>query len=348
MASVLHTLAFLIALATAGARPAAALGGFAPALHVFRAWETWRLAGSAAVAALLLAASGLQQALPGWLLWTCLGLLVFAWLFDLRRLFPEIALVDARRASDMVLDPADEVLGVGIDEQQIAFPLADALRPRHLIHHSFGGTPLFASYCALCNSALVFGREIDGTPLYFEVVGVWRRNLVMRDRQTRSLWQQATGDCILGPLAGKALPLLSGENTTWEAWRAKWPGTAIAAPCHEAIGGYLSRRTMDRLLRRTMPRVTPPGKVRLDGLPPKTTVFGLRLNGEAMAYPLSRLEARPAFDDVVGGVPLALRYDPDARFLTVETGDGTPPPMVEKHWWLGWKEFNPSTRIWPG
>lgn len=50
----------------------------------------------------------------------------------------------------------------------------------------------------------------------------------MRDRETGALWQHATGEALIGPLAGAKLEWLGGEQMTWAAWRTEHPDTVVA------------------------------------------------------------------------------------------------------------------------
>ena len=79
-----------------------------------------------------------------------------------------------------------------------------------IVNDNIGGTPVSITYCPLCNSALVFNRnvqfeEIDYL-LDFGTSGMLRKsNLVMWDRQTETWWQQLSGTGIVGKLAGAEL-----------------------------------------------------------------------------------------------------------------------------------------------
>jgi hypothetical protein len=57
----------------------------------------------------------------------------------------------------------------------------------------------------------VYASEVNDQRLMFEVAGVYRRNMIIRDRQTGTLWQHATGEALMGPLKGVQLQLLGGE-----------------------------------------------------------------------------------------------------------------------------------------
>ena len=54
-------------------------------------------------------------------------------------------------------------------------------------HDVVGGRPIAVMWCPLCNTALVFDREVDGQILTFGVSGLLRQsNLIMRDHETES------------------------------------------------------------------------------------------------------------------------------------------------------------------
>ena len=76
----------------------------------------------------------------------------------------------------------------------------------------------------------MFRDNVNGQVLHFDLVGLNGSNFVMRDRQTHSEWQQATGEAIAGPLKGTRLEVLPFVVTTWEEWRTKYPQTLALVP----------------------------------------------------------------------------------------------------------------------
>ena len=79
----------------------------------------------------------------------------------------------------------------------------------------------------------MYAAEVNDQRLMFEVAGVYRRNMIIRDRQTGTLWQHATGEALMGPLKGVQLQLLGGELTSWSRWKEMYPHTSMAGePLH--------------------------------------------------------------------------------------------------------------------
>jgi hypothetical protein len=75
-----------------------------------------------------------------------------------------------------------------------AYPLR-ILIWHEIVNDTVGGVPVVVTYCPLCNTSLVFRRELDGRTLDFGTTGKLRNSdLVMYDRQTESWWQQFTGE----------------------------------------------------------------------------------------------------------------------------------------------------------
>ena len=51
------------------------------------------------------------------------------------------------------------------------------------------------------------------------------------------------------------------------------------------------------------------------------------------------------FTDEFKGKELELNFNEKSESLTATAPDSSD-VLVEKHWWLGWKEFHPNTEIW--
>lgn len=225
----------------------------------------------------------------------------------------------------------------------------------------------------------MYAATVQGQRLTFDAEAVWRRNMIMRDRETGTLWQQATGEGLAGPLAGERLRLLGGEQMTWVAWRAENPDTLVALGPDE-WPGMLPLPLTERVLEVATRSGWVPGRVRTDErLPQNEEIAGVRLRGEARAYPLAALRTQGVINDDLGGMPIALVYAPagdrvrafhrpgkgpfrkqDGK-LTTPAGEtqwnqcGQPlgdtpstliPIHVRRQWWNAWYEFHPGTTVW--
>ena len=85
------------------------------------------------------------------------------------------------------------------------------------------------------DTAITFDRRVDGTVRDFGVSGMLRNSdMVMFDRQSDSLWQQATGEAIVGAATGSRLEIISSQVVSFDDFRKSFP-----------LGRVLDRPTRD-------------------------------------------------------------------------------------------------------
>lgn len=220
---------------------------------------------------------------------------------------------------------------------------------------------------------------MDGKTLHFHAEAVWRRNMIMRDRETGTLWQHATGEALIGPLEGSRLEVLGGERITWAGWREQYPDTKIAVAPDEWPGVLPLSVTMKILEFATRSGRVPGLTLTDDRLPQNEEIVGVSLAGEACAYPVASLRRHEVLNDMVGGIPIVVVYrsrteqvgifrrpaeqislSAQGEFLMSEDGAmhwdrrGQPlsgtnkslqPVRYERQWWSAWYEFHPGTGV---
>ncbi len=170
--------------------------------------------------------------------------------------------------------------------------------------------------------------------------------MIIRDRETGTLWQQATGEAVYGPLRGQQLELLGGELTTWGAWRAEHPDT-LAGLEAEPGPRFPPRRAIMFLLEHATAGAWVPGLTPTDRrLPTNAEVVGLQHGGAARAYPLALLRERGAVDDELGGLAITVAYDAGADRVRAYERPGGRPLWVQRTFWAGWFEFHPETTLY--
>jgi Protein of unknown function (DUF3179) len=126
------------------------------------------------------------------------------------------------------LAPAEPVAAVQVGGQAKAYPL-QILAWHEIVNDTVGGVPVSVSYCPLCNTAITWRRPlVDGAVTTFGTSGkVYQSNLVMYDRATRSLWPQALGQAVVGPLTGQRLQGVPTQIVSWAAFRTSFPGGLV-------------------------------------------------------------------------------------------------------------------------
>jgi hypothetical protein len=151
--------------------------------------------------------------------------------------------------------------------------------------------PVTITYCPLCNTGIAFRRPvIDGKLLDFGTSGkLYHSNLVMYDRQTKSLWPQALGQAVMGPLTGTTLDLVPVQMVAWTDWLAEHPrGKVLSTDTGvERLYGQNPYEGYDRP--DSAPFLfqgTPDPR-----LPPKARVVGVQVGSDVVAFPYDRLRA---------------------------------------------------------
>jgi hypothetical protein len=219
------------------------------------------------------------------------------------------------------LDPDDLVLGVVIKDDAVAFPVR-RIGYHHVVNVTVGGEPIVASYCTLCHTGTIFKRTMNGLVLTFRLIGINNQNALVEDVESRSWWQQASGEAIAGPLKGWRLTPLVHDEVTYALWAREYPHTKVLArvePDFDLDKGWEDR--MDKV-RTVVP--APPD----DPLHRRAYVVGIVAGGKAKAYPKINIAPnslrgpnKPAMTyavmDRVGGVPVAVLVGGDGISVRV-------------------------------
>ncbi len=190
-----------------------------------------------------------------------------------------------------------------------AYPLA-ILIWHEIVNDTIGGQPISVTFCPLCNTAIVFDRNFDDQVLDFGTSGLLRNSdLVMWDRQTETLWQQATGEGIVGKFAGQSLAFLPGSVISFDEFRNRYPN-----------GQVLSRETGHSRRYGNNPYTGYDGvgsrpflfSGEIDErLPAMERVVGLIVEEQAVAYPFSTLSQAGIINDKINEQPVAVFFAPD-------------------------------------
>lgn len=101
----------------------------------------------------------------------------------------------------------DLVFGVSINDDARAYPLR-IMGWHEMFNEVIGGVPVALAYCTLCGSGILFETHVDGRsdPFVFGSSGfLYRSNKLMFDRATNSLWNQYTGQPVIGPLVDSSI-----------------------------------------------------------------------------------------------------------------------------------------------
>ena len=129
--------------------------------------------------------------------------------------------------ADAWLEASDPVIVVEHESLVKAYPLR-ILIWHEIVNDAVGGRPLTITFCPLCNTALVFDREVGDRTLDFGTTGSLRHSdLIMYDRQTETWWQQATGEAIVGDLLGTHLEYYPANTLAWDTVKELYPHAEV-------------------------------------------------------------------------------------------------------------------------
>ena len=121
------------------------------------------------------------------------------------------------------------VVGVSIDGNSKAYAL-DALSNANALNDTFADQDVLAFYDDATATALIFDRNVNGTPLTFSAQGVPNGvQTVLVDDQTGSRWSAFSGRALDGELQGAALKRIPSHLSFWFAWSDWHPQTQLYA-----------------------------------------------------------------------------------------------------------------------
>jgi hypothetical protein len=215
--------------------------------------------------------------------------------------------VDTDRAASW-LGSKEPVLVVEHGDEARSYPL-QILIWHELVNDQVGDLPILVSFCPLCNSALVFDRRLGAKVYDFGVSGMLRHSdMVMYDRQTDSLWQQITGDAIVGSLTGKKLTVVSSQIVSFETFSKSFPDGKVLSreTGHRRPYGqnpYVGYEFGNRLF---MP-------VRFDrsaSMKPLERIVTISQGSTTRAYPLSLLRRHRVVEDRVNERGYVILHEP--------------------------------------
>lgn len=248
--------------------------------------------------------------------------------------------------ADSWLGSEDIVFGLDYNGEQRAYPQR-ILNWHEIVNDEVDGEPIAITFCPLCGSALAFDRRVEGRVLDFGVSGkLHNSDLVMYDRQTESLWQQITGEAIVGEFFGTRLTSIPMDTLRWREWRETHPGTEVLSRetgflrdyAQHPYGTYEEDRAVYFPVENGVDET----------IHPKTVVYGVVVNDVAKAYTQKALERETLDDgvltDLLGGERLRLSYSKGEVFvenLSIKTE-----VIPTRAFWFAWKAFYPKAELY--
>lgn len=210
----------------------------------------------------------------------------------------------------------DPVVGVVASGVARAYPWWVA-KNYHAINDVIGDTAVAIAFCEQCTGAAAFRRRLNGRLLSMEVPGVYNGTIVLRDRETGTIWAPFSGRALEGPLAGRKLDRIPVSLTRWGEWKSRHPQTGVVWAPEEGRDGHGSWYEPGKWgIVSEMGATIENWDARL---PENALVYGVDIEEAARSYPIAEIEARSGLvNDLFRGVPVIIRARGDLEVVGFE------------------------------
>ena len=202
------------------------------------------------------------------------------------------------------LNGVEPVISLEINGEARAYPI-QILMWHEIANDELGGVPVSVTFCPLCYSAIVFDRRHDGEVLEFGVSGLLRHSdMIMYDRKTESLWQQFSGEALVGDYTGDFLTIVPSQLISFDQFREAHPDAPVLSRetghrrnyGENPYAGYDDINNSPFMLRKEVS-----GEIS-----PMEKVVGVRTEQEVKGYTYSVTRERRVLHDEVGGEPIVI------------------------------------------
>lgn len=243
--------------------------------------------------------------------------------------------------------PEGDGIAVTVGKTHRFYPY-QVLVNHEIVNDQIEDTPVLVTYCPLCYTGIVFDPVLEGKRTAFGVSGtLWNSNLLMYNRSIpESLWSQAAGEAVIGPLTGTVLEVLPFDITTFGAFVAEYPESEIV------IGDAKSPRiyggdAYGGDLRNPNIRFDSTGE-QDTRLAPTDIVMGINIDGNARAYHVQAVEKAGEFTEEFAGRTLKVMFITDIGAMRVyDVTDGAEERLNPfPSFWFSWASTHPETSLY--
>lgn len=269
--------------------------------------------------------------------------------------------VSVNDATFLAEDDLGLLLTVGNDTRFYPFRI---LNWHEIVNDTVGGKPVMITYCPLCATAIVYDRtiplrkgsegQVSKGVSEFGVSGfLYQSNLLMYDRltpstssgQAPSLWNQAAGQAVVGPLTGEKLKAVRSDVVKFSTVSEQHSTARILSTdtvhrrdySRDPYEGYERGSDTYFPVRKTDTR-----------LHAKSIVYGIVVSETAKAYPLSVFQKSQKFTDDIGGVRLEVSYDTKTQAVTFRNTVTGEEILSLYGFWFSWVAQHPETELYSG
>jgi len=244
---------------------------------------------------------------------------------------------------DFIADE-DLILAVSHNGDTRAYA-ANILNSHEIVNDVIGGRPIAVTWCPLCGSGTAFDRSVDGKVVEFGVSGVLHESdLVMYDRDTRSLWAQITSTAIVGELTGATLNSVPVTLTEWGEWKVAHPDAKVLSTDTGHDKDYSHNRYAEY---QASDDVKFPVSQLDKRLHAKEVVFGISVGDANVAYTEEYLREVGSLTAEINGeeIHVVIHADGSVSATNNSTGEELVPVRL---FWFAWYTFHPDSLLITG
>jgi hypothetical protein len=209
------------------------------------------------------------------------------------------------------ISESEPVIAFELNGTSKAYPLQIMIW-HEIVQDQFGEIPVLITFCPLCYSAIVFDRRIDGKTHDFGVSGFLRHSdMIMFDRKTESLWQQFTGEALVGDYTGKQLKILPSQIMSFKQYRVAYSAGKVLSKDtgHRRSYGQNPYAGYDDINNTPLYMdETEDGRLK-----PMEKVVGVRIDDSQRAYPYSISQQEKVINDQLNETPIVIFHIEGAR-----------------------------------
>lgn len=238
------------------------------------------------------------------------------------------------------LKPKDRIIGININGEARAYPIK-IMNWHEIVNDVVKGQSITVTFCPLCGSGIVYSALINGKAHQFGVSGLlYNSDVLLYDRETKSLWSQLLSRGISGKHINKPLIILPSSHTSWAAWKKKHPRTKVLSTktgykrdyTRSPYGSYNENSS-----------IYFPTAFKSSKFHPKERVIGISIGNKHKVYPFSELAKtrKKVLKDSFAGKVIRLEFDVENRDGLIKDDKGSVIPSVNT-FWFAWYAFHPD------
>lgn len=246
--------------------------------------------------------------------------------------------------ADKWLKSEDLIFAINYKGVSKAYP-QKILNYHEIINDTIAEDPIAITFSPLTGSPIAFERKVNNVITEFGVSGkLLNNNLIIYDRYEGNLWEQITGEALVGPAAkrNEKLNQIQVFTTNWENWKTKNPKSKVLSietgfqKDYEKYpyGNYEENDELYFKMKNTDKR-----------LQIKTIVYGIEVDGKFKAYPKAKLDIDKTIKDSINKQTILIEELESGEIKVTNLSLNKQITSI-RIFWFAWAAFHPESEIY--